>query len=48
MIAFTHHLPRGVGLLPQRGILGAGVQLGEAGLRDIPVKDASSAARWTA
>ena len=47
-IALAHHLLRGVAVVPELRILGAGVQLCEASGRDIPVKDASSAARPTA
>ena len=39
---------RRLGVVPEVGVLGAGVQLGEAFLGGSPVKDASSAARWTA
>ena len=48
VIALAHELLRGGRVIPQRRILGAGVQFGEAAFRDIPVKDASSAAPPTA
>ena len=41
-------LLRGGGIVPEAGVLGAGVQFVEAGDGGIPVKDASSAARRTA
>ena len=46
--ALAHDGLRRLGIVPEVGVLGAGVQLGEAFLGGIPVKDASSAARWTA
>lgn len=48
LVAFPHQLLRRGGVVPQRRVLGAVVQFGEAGFGDIPVKDASSAARRTA
>ena len=41
-------LLRGLGVVPELGIFGEAVQLGEAALGVVPVKDASSAARPTA
>ena len=46
--ALAHDLLRGLGIVPEVGILGLGVQFGEAALGGIPVKDASSAVRRTA
>ena len=46
--ALAHDLLRGVGVVPEVGILSLGVQFREASLGSIPVKDASSAARLTA
>ena len=43
-----HHRLGGVRVVPQRRVFDAGVQFFKAGRRDIPVKDASSAARWSA
>ena len=37
-----------IGLVPQRGVLGLLVQLLETGVRDVPVKETSSAAPTTA
>jgi len=48
LVALAHYGLRGVGVVPEVGVLGAGVQLGETGLGGIPVKDASSAVRPTA
>jgi hypothetical protein len=48
VVPLAHHLLRDNGVVPQRRIFGAMVQFGEAGLRGIPVKDASSAAQRTA
>ncbi len=43
------HQPAGaLGVVPQIGVFGEVVQLGEAGARLVEVKDASSAARPTA
>ena len=44
----AHHLLRGVGLGPELGVFGFGVQFGEAARRGIDVKDASSAVPRTA
>src|SRR6056297_3366393 len=46
--AFAHEFLRGIRIIPEIGILGQGVQFGETALGMIPVKDASSAALWTA
>ena len=46
--ALAHHLLRFCGIVPKRAGFGERVQLGETLLRFIPVKDASSAVRWTA
>jgi hypothetical protein len=48
LVPLAHQLLRGGGIIPEVGILGARVQLGQASFGDIPVKDASSAARPTA
>jgi hypothetical protein len=48
MVAFSHQLLRCRSVIPQRRILGAGIQFGEATFGDIPVKDASSAVPPTA
>jgi hypothetical protein len=48
VIPLTHHLLRGGRIVPELGILRLRVQFSEAALGDIPVKDASSAARRTA
>ena len=48
LVALTHHLLRGGGIVPEVGVFGLRVQLGQAAFGDIPVKDASSAARPTA
>ena len=48
MIALAHHLLRGGGVIPQRRVLGAVIQFGEAALGGVPVKDASSAVPATA
>ena len=47
-VPFAHDLLRGGGVIPEVGIFGARVQLSQTAFGDIPVKDASSAARWTA
>ena len=46
--ALAHDLLRGVGIVPEVGIFGEGIQFGEAALGIVPVKDASSAVRSTA
>jgi hypothetical protein len=46
--ALAHYLLRALGIIPQVGIFGLLVQLGEAHCRGIDVKDASSAVRETA
>ena len=46
-LALAHHLLRGLRVIPELGIFGALVQLGQAFLRGIPVKDASAAASGT-
>ena len=43
--ALAHHRLRGVGVVPELGVLGLRVQLVEPAVRGIPVKDASSAGR---
>jgi hypothetical protein len=43
LIALAQSLLRGVRVVPQVGVLGGRVQLGETPVRVIPVKDASSA-----
>jgi hypothetical protein len=48
LVPLAHELLRGGGVVPQRRVFGLVVQFGEAGFGDIPVKDASSAARSTA
>ncbi len=47
-VPLAHDLLRRLGVVPEVRVLGLSVQLGEASLRCIPVKDASSAARSTA
>jgi hypothetical protein len=47
-VALAHDVLRGVGVVPEFGVLGLGVQLGKASLSGVPVKDASSAVRSTA
>ena len=47
-VALAHEFLRGGRLVPEIGVFGAVVQFFEAGEGDIPVKDASSAARRTA
>ena len=47
-VAFAHHALAARLVAPERGILGLFVQLGEAALRGLDVKDASSAAAPTA
>jgi hypothetical protein len=46
-LALAHHLLRRLRIAPQVRVLGAPVQLGLAGGRAIPVKDASAAAQAT-
>ena len=46
--ALAHDLLRGFGVVPEVGVLGAGVQLGKAARGGIDVKDASSAVPRTA
>jgi hypothetical protein len=46
--AFAHQLLRVLGVVPEVGAFGKRVQLRQASLCDIPVKDASSAVRSTA
>jgi hypothetical protein len=46
--ALAHQLLRARRIVPEAGLLGGLVQFLESGSRDIPVKDASSAARPTA
>ena len=41
--ALAHQFLRGVGVVPEIGVFGLGVQFGEAARRRIDVKDASSA-----
>ena len=48
LVALTHQNLSGGCVIPQRGVLGAVVQLLKTGIGDIPVKDASSAAPSTA
>ena len=48
LLALAHHFLGALGRIPEVGIFGGDVQLGETGLGTIPVKDASSAARLTA
>ena len=48
VLTLTHELLRLLGIVPDRRVFGLGVQFSEAAERTIPVKDASSAARWTA
>jgi hypothetical protein len=48
MGALAHHLLRGLGVVPEIGVFGAGVQLGQAFDGAVVVKDASSAVRPTA
>jgi hypothetical protein len=43
LLALAHDRLRGLGIVPEVGVLGAGVQLREAFVDCIPVKDASSA-----
>ena len=45
--ALTQQLLRARGILPQAGVLGLRIQLGETAGRGLPVKDASSAAPTT-
>ena len=45
---FAHQFLRALGVVPKRRVFGFGVQFIEAAECDIPVKDASSAARLTA
>ena len=47
-VPLAHDLLGRLGVVPEVRVLGLSVQLGEASLRRIPVKDASSAARSTA
>jgi hypothetical protein len=47
-VALAHHALRARLVVPQVGVLGLFVQLGEAARRGVDVKDASSAARATA
>ncbi len=46
--ALAHQLLRRFRIVPQAGILGLGVQFGEATRGGLDVKDASSAIPWTA
>ena len=46
--ALLHHALRAGGVVPERGVFGERVELGEPCLRFVEVKDASSAARPTA
>ena len=46
-LALAHHLLRGLRVVPELGIFSALVELGQAFLRGIPVKDASAAASGT-
>ena len=46
-LALAHDLLRGLRVVPELGVFGALVQLGQALLRGIPVKDASAAAPAT-
>jgi hypothetical protein len=48
LVPIAHQFLRGRGVVPEIGIFGAVVQLIKSGDRNIPVKDASSAARRTA
>ena len=47
-VALAHHALRARLVVPEIGVFGLFVQLGEAALRGIDVKDASSAVRATA
>jgi len=47
-IALAHHALRARLVVPQTGVFGFFIQLGEAARRGIDVKDASSAAESTA
>jgi hypothetical protein len=46
--ALLHHLAGALGIVPKIGMLGLAIELGEARLRLVEVKDASSAVRPTA
>jgi hypothetical protein len=46
--ALKHQVLRLGGLVPQLGVFGLGVQLGQAALGVVPVKDASSTSPTTA
>ena len=45
LLALAHDLLRRLGVIPEPGILGFVVQLGEPGVRGVPVKDASAGER---
>jgi hypothetical protein len=47
-VALLHHTLGAGGVAPEVGVFGLRVQLGQARLGCVEVKDASSAAQWTA
>jgi hypothetical protein len=48
ILALAHHFLGFLRIVPQIGVFGFGVQLGELADGRIPVKDASLAIQWTA
>ena len=45
LLALAHDLLRGLGIVPQLGVLGAPIELGGPRLSGVPVKDASAGAQ---
>ena len=48
LLAFAHQFLRGLGIVPEGGVFGLGVQFIQPAEGFVPVKDASSAGRWPA